>query len=1064
MDQIYSLGDFEMLTNALQGVAMIFGTPSLQNLAGGGFTLGILFICTQYVVSQRFNPNHLLTGFIVYSVMFIPVTTVSVEDAYTNQVRTVANVPLGVAAPMSLVSTIGLRMAQLFETAFSIPTEASMVENGYMDALTTLLKMRSAGIGTAGTDGSTNTDVAITLSRYMDMCVMFDVQQNFAPQVVSRAVIMNTKDLWGSLQTGFVNRDIIVSLPDGGGTRQLNCYDAYNAIDAHIRSTQFTDAWYSYINGLLGYPDNATAADSRVDNAMKALNITAVDAQTFMRNALIASFLRDGPSAFIQRPALEQLQMEWAAEEGIFQRIARPLMAFVETFTVAISPVAAFLVTLGPMGIGVAVRYLQLVAWIALWGPVMAVCNMYIAIASTRAIDALSRQAVHAGADISSMVMHDRLFSTLELWVSTGGMLAASTPLLALSLVYGGPVVANSLSGRFMGGAKLAPEKTLAPDPMNVSPAMTVSPRMQTSSVTGASTSPGVGQFTYSMAKTANSAVSSTASAMKSAGAQVTSTQSQMLSGSTSTGNRVTDGDSFTQSMMHSQGKQDTWAAQTSQNMAKGITSHSTEQQAISHGLTGALGASLQAGGDIPIIGGAAVKAAVNEQLMSTGGVTEERADTLSSQAAEQYSRLTNNSDEYRGMKSYAASHGSESILSSESMRQKAQQWASALNAQVTATEQYGKVASLANSGGIARDVKADELGYALYKYDDGETNNRYRELMQGGPQMARELSAATVKAADGIVASGVRMPGDHFDLATKFLAINSVRPDMGLEIARNTFTPSEQGVDTGLRPDTFKTGLKPDGIVKPVDAGAAQQSAGGDGDITKLYGNAAGSAGSMNGGGSSASGATSPAPVVNAATPKVPDTGGPSGKESPAPKAHPAPASGTDSAHDRSVPQTHASGADGDSSNAERRTSTHGKPDIWAQMEKVADNRGIPLDRATAGNASGHSNHAPSSWGDILKNNVGKMPIAPVPPPVPTADAVKKDIDNKNLGQNAMDRYNEKGGVRGTNATNLEGALMKEGGEFKNKLGTLRHMAEDNLKDLGGSVRENVLPSDSKK
>ena len=76
----------------------------------------------------------------------------------------------------------------------------------------------------------------------------------------------------------------------------------------------------------------------------------------------------------------------------------------------------------------------------------------------------------------------------------------------------------------------------------------------------------------------------------------------------------------------------------------------------------------------------------------------------------------------------------------------------------------------------------------------------------------------------------------------------------------------------------------------------------------------------------------------------------------------------------------------------------------------------------------------------------------------------MKKDIDNKNLGQNAMGHYNEKGGARGTNATNLEGALMKEGGEFGGKLNVLNSMAKDKIKELGGSVREYVLPSDGNK
>jgi hypothetical protein len=331
--------------------------------------------------------------------------------------------------------------------------------------------------------------------------------------------------------------------------------------------------------------------------------------------------------------------------------------------------------------------------------------------------------------------------------------------------------------------------------------------------------------------------MSSAASAVNSANAQVTSTQSRMLSGSTSTGNRTVDGNAFTDSMTHSQGKQDVWAAQTAQNIARGITNNSTEQQAITNALTGALGASLQAGGEVPIIGGGEIKAALNEQLHSTGGVTEERAKTLSNQASEQYSKLTNNSDAYAHMKNYASSHGDESVFSSEQMRQKAEQWASALSSQVTANEQFTKMASLEHAANMARPVKAEELGYALAKFDNGETNRAYIELMLGDPKVAEALTAAKIKAADGIRAAGITLPGDQFDLATKFLAINSVRPDKGVEIARNTVIPFEQGLDTGLKHDTFKTGLKPGDIVQPEDAKAVQHKAGGKGDVTTLWG-----------------------------------------------------------------------------------------------------------------------------------------------------------------------------------------------------------------------------------
>ena len=57
------------------------------------------------------------------------------------------------------------------------------------------------------------------------------------------------------------------------------------------------------------------------------------------------------------------------------------------------------------------------------------------------------------------------------------------------------------------------------------------------------------------------------------------------------------------------------------------------------------------------------------------------------------------------------------------------------------------------------------------------------------------------------------------------------------MEIARNTVIPFEQGLETGLKHDTFNTSLKPEDIVQPENAKAVQQQAGGNGEITTLWG-----------------------------------------------------------------------------------------------------------------------------------------------------------------------------------------------------------------------------------
>jgi conjugal transfer mating pair stabilization protein TraG len=134
-----------------------------------------------------------------------------------------------------------------------------------------------------------------------------------------------------------------IDLPSGGGAKSVSCKDAYEAIDSVLsKSADFHLLWEAYMKGLLGISDAAANREARVNEALAALNITTTNAQTYTLNAMLASILRDGPSALIERTGMEQLEMQWAGEQGLFMQVARPMMAFVETFTVAASPIVNF--------------------------------------------------------------------------------------------------------------------------------------------------------------------------------------------------------------------------------------------------------------------------------------------------------------------------------------------------------------------------------------------------------------------------------------------------------------------------------------------------------------------------------------------------------------------------------------------------------------------------------------------------------------------------------------------------------------------------------------------------
>ena len=58
-------------------------------------------------------------GFVLFSILFIPKQDVVIEDVYTGNVRTVANVPWGIAMSGSAISSVGAKITAYMDLAYS---------------------------------------------------------------------------------------------------------------------------------------------------------------------------------------------------------------------------------------------------------------------------------------------------------------------------------------------------------------------------------------------------------------------------------------------------------------------------------------------------------------------------------------------------------------------------------------------------------------------------------------------------------------------------------------------------------------------------------------------------------------------------------------------------------------------------------------------------------------------------------------------------------------------------------------------------------------------------------
>lgn len=481
---IISLGNVEFLTMVLNGVAMICGTGDFARLVAVGFVIGLLFIGFQCIFEggQRINLHHSLLCFLCYLCMFGPSCTVVVEDAYTGHVRTVDNLPLGVGVAGAAISGIGYGVTQMLEQGYS--TFDRTTEHQFAEPLRILNKVRDIGqselvfsainreLGPRANGAPSDSKQA--LINYLSECTMAKIQLNATtPTALYHAP-------WGD-EFKFTSEAHTVMLPIGGmdGKETVSCnkgYEKLNSIFQKISSTAVKTA----INQHLHLKDENGQAISgnydKLDSAMQGLNATMNGSQDYIQMVLIEGVYgqaalkfhgsqQDMASAIAVNQAMVQRNTQWASEGTMSLSASRALMAFFEGFVYAITPIMGFLIAIGSFGVRLVGKYFLTIAWIQLWLPILSILNLYV---MTGARSAITDANLGAGASFYAL---DTLWSETATWMSTGGMLTAATPMLALFLVSGSTFAFTALTGR-LGGQDHFNEKIQSPDAVQPSAVM----------------------------------------------------------------------------------------------------------------------------------------------------------------------------------------------------------------------------------------------------------------------------------------------------------------------------------------------------------------------------------------------------------------------------------------------------------------------------------------------------------------------------------------------------------------------------------------------------------------
>lgn len=496
--EIYSIGDGLYMQRILNGVAGLSNSGILLQLLSLGLVIGILIMGVRNVIhgGNKLELGTVLTSFLLGIFLFGMRADVAVIDVSyvpgqkTQGDFTVSNLPFGVAAMGSLISNAGFILTSRMEQAFSIPgmENMGMASGGFGKTLEWVTSLRLWGTPISPPDPAGRNAFIIwntNLTNYLNECTLPALEMGHLNISSIRSVanpLTFGNDVDGGI--GYNSQYLMVGILQTVGAEPVpyTCQEGFEQLV--LSANPGYEAFVSYLGSRMFDSGGTSGATATLQNAFTAIGYEAAEVQGVILAESIGQSLTESlgnaksslalskMNELMIEQASRQRLIQWAAEETMFRRIMRPMMAFFESLMYALSPFMALAVGLGTFGIQTVFRYMMLTIWVVLWMPVLSVIQLF-QVTSVQHTVAAMKNAMDGSTSmgVTSIAAAEHLRSEAMEWMASGAALAAWTPAITMALVWSGSVTASALAGKLQGQDHIN-EKLSSPDTVNASPSI----------------------------------------------------------------------------------------------------------------------------------------------------------------------------------------------------------------------------------------------------------------------------------------------------------------------------------------------------------------------------------------------------------------------------------------------------------------------------------------------------------------------------------------------------------------------------------------------------------------
>ncbi|MCY0801965.1 conjugal transfer mating pair stabilization protein TraG [Providencia rettgeri] len=454
IDTVYVLGGGEYMMQVFNGVAAIVGSSSWESM----FRIALLISAASFfVVYLRGHDPKEVIKFAAYiilvsSVLLGPKRSVQIIDRTDpTGVYLVDNVPLGLAAPAHMISSIGTSLTELYESIFHMPDSLSYSKTGMLFGANL--------VGNVSDVMSTDGNIAELMSLYTKNCVIGDILINHK---YSFQELMNSRDPYTLIfQKPSPLRGVMV--PEGNKKAQpagfWTCEDlAKRVLMPAIGADTQTggETWAYTVRRIFGgRPDANVLFSAMLGDSYNYYYSGSETASQLMRNSVVMNALKQGIGGYSAQSgdtaslvnlastsSYNKMRLSWATSTTVGTSFTPLLYTILFSLIVALFPIFILLMTVHALTTRMLFNYIMSIIYLQSWAPMFAILNHATSFY-------LRGQTNGLDFNLANQAHIQQIHSDIGL---IAGWLTLSIPFIAMAIVKGlGPAVAQA--GNYLGTA-----------------------------------------------------------------------------------------------------------------------------------------------------------------------------------------------------------------------------------------------------------------------------------------------------------------------------------------------------------------------------------------------------------------------------------------------------------------------------------------------------------------------------------------------------------------------------------------------------------------------------------